>query len=157
MQKSQWIECSGHTRIFRSPHYISFGPVQKTALWRWNFHTESVRNYTLLSRYLQLKVHIVNPDSNLVALNRAYEYWQLIWAFNDDVMIQENESRSERFSCCWDFRDSRLRRPWKAIQWRFKIAVVNWRGETFSAFACDYRCWIGLENRNGAQMRSMVA
>jgi hypothetical protein len=47
--------------------------------------------WALFSRYLRLKVHIVNPDSNLVALNRAYEYWQLIWAFNDDVMIQENE------------------------------------------------------------------
>ncbi len=51
----------------------------------------SYRNFTLLSRYLQLKVHIVNPDSNLVALNSACEYWQLIWACNDDAMVQKNE------------------------------------------------------------------
>jgi hypothetical protein len=51
----------------------------------------SYKNYTLLSRYLRLKVHIVNPDSNLVVLKRAYEYWQPIWACNDDAMVQKNE------------------------------------------------------------------
>jgi hypothetical protein len=65
----------------------------------------------------------VNPDSNLVVLKRAYEYWQLIWAFNNDAMIQENEMEIS------------LRRPWKAIIWWFKIAVADSRGETFSAFA----------------------
>ncbi len=38
--------------------------------------------YTLFSRYLRLKVHIANPDSNLAVLNLAYEYWQPRWAFN---------------------------------------------------------------------------
>jgi hypothetical protein len=32
MQKRQKIECSGHTGFFHRPHYISFGPVQRTAL-----------------------------------------------------------------------------------------------------------------------------
>jgi hypothetical protein len=32
MQKRQKIECSEHTGIFHRPHYISFGPVQRTAL-----------------------------------------------------------------------------------------------------------------------------
>ena len=48
MQKRQRIECSGHTGIFHHPHYISLGPVKKTALWRWNFHTEV---YSLLQIY----------------------------------------------------------------------------------------------------------
>jgi hypothetical protein len=49
------------------------------------------QNYTLFSRYLRLKFHIALPNSNLVALNHAYEYWQLIWTFNDDAMGQKNE------------------------------------------------------------------
>ncbi len=49
------------------------------------------RNYTLFSRYILLKVHVANPDSNLVALNRAYEYWQPMRAFNDNALVQKNE------------------------------------------------------------------
>jgi hypothetical protein len=57
----------------------------------------SHRNYTLFSRYLPLKVHIVNPDSNLVALNRAYEYWPLISAFNNEIEIKEISAVAEIF------------------------------------------------------------
>jgi hypothetical protein len=74
MQKRQRIECSGHTGIFHHPHYISLGPVKKLLYECGIF----IQNYTLFSKYILLKIHIANPDSNLVVLNRAYEYWQPI-------------------------------------------------------------------------------
>ncbi len=80
MQKSQEIECSVHTVTFQHPHYISFRPVNKRN-----------RIFTPFTRVLLLKVHIANPDSNLVVLNHAYEYWQPMLAFNENAMVQKNE------------------------------------------------------------------
>jgi hypothetical protein len=44
MQKRKKISASavGTPDFFYRPHYISFGPLQKTALCRWNFHTEDI-------------------------------------------------------------------------------------------------------------------
>jgi hypothetical protein len=45
--------------------------------------------------YFALKIFMTedsqNSHSNLVALNRACEYWLLISACNDDAMVQKNE------------------------------------------------------------------
>jgi hypothetical protein len=60
-------------------------------------------NYTLSSTYLRLKVHIANPDSNLVVLNHAYEYWQPIVHSMIMLWSRKIKSRSTGFSICWDF------------------------------------------------------
>jgi hypothetical protein len=45
--------------------------------------------------YFALKIFMTegsqNSDSNLVALNRACEYWLLISACDDHAMVQKNE------------------------------------------------------------------
>ena len=56
----------------------------------------SYRNYALFSRYSRVKVHIANPDSNLVALNHAVEWGRSAEAFNDDIMIKNHETEIER-------------------------------------------------------------
>jgi hypothetical protein len=84
-----WSPWSGHTSWDFLPSSVHIIRICKT---KCTMKVEiSYRNFTLFSIYFRLKVHIANPDSNLMAVNCAYEYWQPMWAFNDDVMVQINE------------------------------------------------------------------
>jgi hypothetical protein len=93
MQKLQKFEYSGHTGIFYCAHYISIEPfkLQKTEGGIFIQKLCSVlKIYTIEGSLFD---HIVNPDSNLVALYLAYEYWQPIQEFNDNVKVQKNNQQ----------------------------------------------------------------
>ena len=92
----------------------------------------SYRNYALFSRYSRVKVHIANPDSNLVALNHAAEWCRSAEAFNDDIMVKNHETEIERGQGLSRKLPNEERRA------ASKIAVSDSRGGMFLAFAGVY-------------------
>ena len=102
----------------------------------------SYKNYTLLSRYSWLKVH---PDSNLVALNSACEYQQLIWACNHEAMVQKNEIEIKevrlllRFS--WFKPEEALKGDSMAIQ--IRCCQLAWQ-DVFSLCQWLHWSWTGF-------------
>ena len=80
-----------------------------------------------------MKVHIANPDSNLVALNHAVEWCRSAEAFNDDIMVKNHETEIERGQGL-----SRKLRNTEERRAASKIAVSDSRGGMFSAFAGVY-------------------
>lgn len=56
----------------------------------------SFRNSTIFSKYLRLKVHIANPDSNLVALIECVECPLLLKVFYYIYSVRKIETELER-------------------------------------------------------------
>jgi hypothetical protein len=108
------------------------------------------RDYTLFTRYSWMKDHTANPDSNLVALNRAYDYWQPIWAFNDGFFVQKNVSEFREVQPLLRLPWFMPEKAWTANKWRFKIAVANSCGGRLSAFVSDEWCHFAPDNLNAA-------
>ncbi len=158
MQKRQQLSAVGTQGFF------TILTTYHSNLWKW-MHDECrnfIQKHTLLSRCSLLKVNIANPDSNLVVLNSAYEYWQPTWAFNDDLIVETNKAEikwpQQLLRLSWFKPKKALKGKSMAIQIQnFRIVVADSRGRMFSAFISYKRCCIGLENRNWPQIQLLVA
>ena len=84
----QWAFC-----VFSPSTLHTIRTIEKNWIMKVKF---SYRDSALFSRYSRMKLHIVSPDSNLAALNRAAECCQPIWAFSGDILTQKNETEIKR-------------------------------------------------------------